>query len=171
MRTAIALTAVLFAVTFTARPLPAQVKSAQQKPATKKTAPRGGPFPGLIEALQKSPGCLGVERAITVSRKNVIFAWFKDKKSAVAWYNSEYHRKVMAKSFPKVAGGEPLKDVADDVGPIMAIASITLSGKAQVEGTKLPISQIAIELYTPLKGGLSYGGTFAPKGVKAKGVK
>ncbi len=101
----------------------------------------------------------------------MIFAWFKDKKSAVAWYNSDYHTKIMAKSFTKVAGGEPLKDVADDVGPILAIASITLSGKAQVKGTKLPISQIAIELYTPLKGGLSFGGTFAPDGVKAKGAK
>ena len=104
-------------------------------------------------------------------RKNLIFAWFKDKKSAVAWYNSDYHQKIMAKSFPKLAGREPLKDVADDVGPVLAIAAVTFSGKAQVKGTKLPISQIAIELYTPLKGGVSFGGTFAPKGVKAKEKK
>jgi hypothetical protein len=32
--------------------------------------------------------------------------------------------------------------------------------------TSLPISQIAIELYTPLPGGLSLGGTFAPEGME-----
>lgn len=150
----------------------AQVSTAAQaRPAAKKSARPSGPFPGLIEALQKSPGCLGVERAVTVSRKNVIFTWFKDKKSAMAWYNSDYHQKMVAKFFPNRAGGEPLKGLADDVGPIMAIASITLSSKPQVKGTPLPISQIAIELYAPLKGGLSFGGTFAPKGVAAAKAK
>ncbi len=118
--------------------------------------------------MKKSPGCLGVESAVTASRKNVLFVWFKDKKSAVAWYNSKYHQAILAKFFPKAGvRKEPLKNVPDNAGPILAIASFTAADKPRVKGTKLPFSQIAIELYAPLKGGLAFGGTFAPKGVKA----
>jgi len=48
----------------------------------------------------------------------------------------------------------------------MAIASITFTDKPKLKGVKLPISQIAIELYAPLKGGLALGGTFAPSAMK-----
>jgi hypothetical protein len=34
----------------------------------------------------------------------------------------------------------------------------------------LPVSQIAIELYAPLPGGLAAGGRFAPSSVKVKGL-
>ena len=74
----------------------------------------------------------------------------------------------MDRFFPANRVG-PLVGVADDIGPIMAIASITPSDKPSVAGTQLPISQIAIELYAPVKGGLSLGGTFAPKDLKVKG--
>jgi hypothetical protein len=35
---------------------------------------------------------------------------------------------------------------------------------------KLPVSQIAIELYAPLPAGLAAGGRFAPSTVKVKGL-
>ena len=134
----------------------------KKKPAKK---PQPG-FPGLLTALKKSPGCIGIETANTGSGKNVIFAWFKDKKAAIAWYNSEYHQTVVNRFFPNNKGRKPLKDVPDNVGPIMAIASITFSKKPGFKGVKLPISQIAIELYAPLKGGVSLGGTFSPAEMK-----
>lgn len=162
MRTRISLGAALIAAALAAHPATAQDKPKKKPPEI---------FPGLTAALKKSPGFLGMESAVTRSRKNVLFIWFKDKKAAVAWYNSDYHQKVMAKFFPKRVGGEPLKGVAEGTGPILAIASITLTDKPKVAGTKLPISQIAIELYTPLKGGLAVGGSFAPKFVQAKAAK
>jgi hypothetical protein len=50
------------------------------------------------------------------------------------------------------------------------VASITLSKQPQVSGVQLPVSQIAIELYAPLPGGLAAGGRFAPSTVKVKGL-
>lgn len=134
--------------------------------AKKQPKPRSAGFPGLLTALKKSPGCIGVETAQTASGKGVIFAWFKNKKAAVAWYNSDYHQKMVKRFFPGSGGRTPLKNVPDNAGPIMAIASITFTKKPKFDATKLPISQISIELYSPLKGGLSLGGTFAPAKLK-----
>jgi hypothetical protein len=121
-------------------------------------------FPDLVGALKATPGCLGVETAKTGSGKEVIFAWFEDKKSALKWYYSDVHKGLM-ESFPAPKQGKPLADVPDDSGPIMAIASITLSGKPTKENP-LPFKQIAIELYKPLGGGLSIGGKFSPDKMK-----
>ena len=131
-------------------------------PAPKKDAG----FPDLVAALKATPGCLGVEIAQTGSGKSVIFAWFEDKKAALAWYNSDTHRDVMKRFFPdSPSRRKPLADVADDSGPIMAIASVTLNGKPTKENP-LPFKQIAIELYQPVSGGLSIGGRFAPEKMK-----
>jgi hypothetical protein len=135
---------------------------AQEPPAEKKDKKRG--FPDLIGALKTSPGCLGVETAKTGSGKEVIFAWFEDKKAALKWYYSDTHKEVMNRFFPEEERRKPLADVPDDSGPIMAIASITL-GK-QTKDNPLGSKQIAIELYQPLGGGLSFGGRFAPDKMK-----
>ncbi|MEC9372452.1 MAG: hypothetical protein VYC34_01350, partial [Planctomycetota bacterium] len=128
-------------------------------------------FPDLTAGLMDTEGCLGVEVAQTGSGKNVIFAWFKDKESCLNWYYHPMHRGAMKTFFPDSEdAGQPLEDVPHDVGPIMAIASITFDQKANFEQTDLPISQIAIELYTPLKGGISLGGTFAPAAMDVPGV-
>lgn len=128
-------------------------------------------FPDLPAALRKSPGCLGVETARTSSGKNVIFAWFEDKKAVEAWYYSDVHRGAMTKFFPESGAGKPLDGVPDDVGPILTIASITFAKEPKRAETSLPISQISIELYTPLKGGIFLGETFAPKGMKVPDMK
>src|SRR5262245_28351929 len=54
---------------------------------------RGG-FPDLVAALKATPGCLGVETARTSSGKQVIFAWFENKKAVLAWYYSDTHQAV-----------------------------------------------------------------------------
>ena len=131
-----------------------------EPPATQKGKSEG--YPDLVGGLKATPGCLGVETARTASGKQVIFAWFQDKKAALAWYYSDTHQEVMKRFFPERKRlGKPLADVPDDSGPIMAIASITLKGPPTKENP-LPFTQIAIELYQPLGGGISIGGRFAP---------
>jgi hypothetical protein len=122
-------------------------------------------LPDLVGALKEIPGCLGVETAKTASGKSVIFAWFEDKKAALKWYYSDTHVALMKQFFPERKGRKPLADVPDDSGPIMAIASITLTDKPTKENP-LPYKQIAIELYQPLGGGISIGGKFAPEKMK-----
>ena len=59
----------------------------------------------------------------------------------------------------------------DDIGPIMAIAAITFSDEAEFEATQLPISQISIELYAPITGGVYLGGRFAPESFAVEGMR
>src|SRR5688572_21034408 len=131
-------------------------------------------FPDLVGALKSTPGCVGVEVARTGSGKQVIFAWFEDKKAALNWYYSDTHQAAMKQFFPQSqepSKRTPMKDVPDDAGPVLAIASLTLADKAPGDITTLPISQIAIELYRPLPGGISLGGRFAPAAVKVPGLR
>ena len=132
--------------------------------------PHGGPagFPDLVGGLKATEGCIGVEAAQTSSGKQVIFAWFEDKQAVERWYYSDMHMGVM-KAFPLGGGGKPMKDVPDDIGPIMCIASVTMNDGG--EDSPMPMSQIAIELYTPITGGIYVGGRFAPEGLKVKGMK
>ena len=133
-------------------------------------APQQG-FPDLIGALKSTPGCLGVEAARTASGKQVLFAWFENKKAVLNWFYSDAHQQLMRTFAPGGSTGrKPLGDIADDSGPILAIASLTYTDKPQVAGVQLPVSQIAIELYAPLPGGLAAGGRFAPTTVKVPGL-
>jgi hypothetical protein len=140
-----------------------------QAPAPQQGPPAG--LPDLIGMLKATPGVLGVDAAQTMSGKQVIFAWFENKKAALNWYYSEGHQQLV-KTFASGGnpGRTPMADVPDDGNPILAVASITLSKQPQVSGVQLPVSQIAIELYAPLPGGLAAGGRFAPSSVKVKGL-
>jgi hypothetical protein len=135
-------------------------------------APAANPVMNLPAIVKASPGVLGIETAQTESGKLVIFAWFENKKAALTWYYSQAHQSLM-----KMAGGgsrsrTPMADVPDDGRPIMAIASLTLAKPAEgIPQSGLPaVSQIAIELYAPLPGGLAAGGRFAPTGVAVPGL-
>jgi hypothetical protein len=118
----------------------------------------------------------------------VIFAWFEDKKATMRWYESDVHQTFMmgmseaaaasgadtaegadADTSAKDAERVPLAGVPDGV-PVMCIATITPSAKPLVEGFPMPISQVSIELYTPLPGGLSLNGKFAPAALKVPGM-
>lgn len=138
-------------------------------PAKPKTNTQG--FPDLVGALKKTPGCLGVETAKTGSGKQVIFAWFEDKKAALAWYHSDVHQQLMKRFFPDGNySSKPMADIPDDSGPILAIASLTPNDKPTKENPS-PFKQIAIELYQPVNGGLSEGGRFAPEKMKIPAKK
>lgn len=129
----------------------------------------------LPDAIRATPGCLGVELAQTASGKQVIFAWFENKKAVLAWYYSDLHRMLMkmSGSAPRTTGPAPLADVPDDGRPVMTIATITpASPGAGVQVGPFPaITQISIEMYAPLPGGLAAGGRFAPSSVPVPGLK
>lgn len=128
-------------------------------------------LPDLVSALRTIQGCIGVETARTESGKDVIFAWFEDKKAVLRWYHSEMHQMFIRTFFSNYTPQGPLKSVPDDVGPIMVIASITLASKPRFAETSLPIAQISIELYRPLPGGLYLGGRFAPSSLKVPNMR
>jgi hypothetical protein len=135
--------------------------------------PQGAPagLPDLIGMLRATPGVLGVDAAQTMSGKQVIFAWFENKKAALNWYYSPGHQNLMKTlASGGTPGRTPMAEVPDDGNPILAIASLTLSKEPQVSGVQLPVSQIAIELYAPLPGGLAAGGRFAPGSVTVKNL-
>jgi len=127
--------------------------------------------PDLVAALRATPGVLGVEAGQMTSGKQAIFAWFENKQAVLTWFYSDAHQALMRTFTPGAASGRtPLAQIADDSGPILAIASITMSGAPQVGGVQMPVSQIAIELYAALPGGLAAGGRFAPSAVKVPGL-
>ena len=57
------------------------------------------------------------------------------------------------------------------LGDCLRGLELTISDKPQIEGTTMPISQISIELYKPVTGGIFFGSRFAPEGLKVKGMK
>jgi hypothetical protein len=129
-------------------------------------------MPDLVGALKATPGVLGVDAGQMTSGKQVIFAWFENKQAVMNWYNSDVHRQLMNgfRSGPGRPGG-PMAGVKDDSGPILAIASLTMDRAAVQRGDmKSAMTQIAIELYAPLPGGLAAGGRFAPSSVKVPGL-
>jgi hypothetical protein len=130
--------------------------------------PQGMPDLDLADALRDIPGCLGVETAMASSGKSVIFAWFKDREACMDWYYSDTHQGAMMQFMTGDLefGHEPMAHVEEDCGPILCIASLTPSRGKDVAGMNLPISQIAIELYTPLPAGIAVGGRFAPAALK-----
>lgn len=139
--------------------------------AAQAPSPSGG-LPDLVGALKAVPGVLGVETARTSSGKNVIFAWFENKQAVLNWYNSDVHRQLM-NGFS--GGGRrpdgPLAGIKDDAGPVLAIASLTIDPAKMKDGDmRSATTQIAIELYAPLPGGLAAGGRFAPSSLTVPGL-
>ena len=148
---------------------------AQDQPAPEPPSDRPA-LPDLVGALKSTPGCLGLELAEMPSGKRLIFAWFENKKAVVSWYYSEPHQQLVDQFFPQARSSEteprrPLEEYADDFGPIMIIVSITMAPEPKFKETTLSFSQIAIEMYAPLAGGLFVGGRFAPEGVTVSKMK
>jgi len=169
------LSAAVLCGAFTAGGFAWQNAASPSKPADKpqQAPPPGahgmGPLPDMIGAIKNAPGCLGVELAQTMSGKRVIFSWFEDKKSVINWYYSEPHQQMMDAFFNETSANfKPLEHVPDDAGPLLVIASLTMAEGEKLKESTMPISQIAIEIYEPVTGGLFLGGRFAPEGVKVE---
>ena len=134
-----------------------------------RTVPPYGQFPDLVGGLQKTPGCLKVDTARTTSGKQVIFAWFENKRAVLTWYYSEPHIAAMRLTGSE-PGGRPLANVPDDDQPVLAVASVTVNGNPTPD-QPMALSQIAIELYRPLPGGIAVGGRFGPDNMKVPGLR
>jgi hypothetical protein len=140
-------------------------------PAVISVQAQGQTGPDLIGALKATPGVLGVEAGQMMSGKQVIFAWFENKKAVLTWYYSDAHQALMMQFGARPRPSGPLANVPDDGTPVLAIASVTLNGAPPSTATDLKaVPQIAIELYAPLPGGLAVGGRFAPSSVKVPGM-
>jgi hypothetical protein len=135
-----------------------------------RTVPPVSAFPDLVGALKATPGCLGVETARTAGGKQVIFAWFEDRKAVMTWYYSDTHMASLnlVGAHPSA---HPMAGVPDDGRPVLAIASLTPTTNTGDATNPLSIAQIAIELYTPLPGGVAAGGRFAPAALKVPGLR
>lgn len=143
---------------------------ASATPAHAQTTPGG--FPNVVKALRASPGCLGVETGQTTSGRQVIFAWFENKKALVDWYHSDVHQRAMRAVFPNQNfDARPLPDLADDSGPILTIVSVKFADQPAAGATVRAITSIGIELYGPLPGGIAVGGRFAPEALTVKGLR
>ncbi|MGH7180072.1 MAG: hypothetical protein ACREJC_22025 [Tepidisphaeraceae bacterium] len=140
-----------------------------QAPATQPVGPGAQGIPDLVAGLKATPGCLGVQVGrVNDGKTAAIFAFFENKKAALSWYYSPMHQQVVRMiDKDNDRSPKPMEEVPDDV-PVMAVASITIGGKPAVEGSPIPFSQIAIELYTPLTGGLELGGGFSPDSFRAR---
>lgn len=118
----------------------------------------------LVAGLKNTPGCLDVQLCQWQGGKQSIVAWFKDKESVLKWYHNPIHKGMM-----RGMGGAqraPMQAVPDDIGPVMVIATITLSQDGQkVPGFPVPISQVSIELFKPLDAGASLNGRLNPKDI------
>lgn len=128
----------------------------------------------LIQGLESTEGCLGVDAGQFKSGKNAIIAWFENKAAAIRWYNSRTHMGAMHMAMGEQAATmkhDPLSHVDDPTIPIMVIASITFQNEPAIEGMNLPISQIAIELYTPLPGGAYITSRLAPDSLDVPHMK
>jgi hypothetical protein len=105
-----------------------------------------------------------LETGQTSSGKRVIFAWFESKKALIGWYRSDVHQRAMKAVFPSQSfDREPLPDLAEDSGPILAIVSVKLADGPRPDGSAMPISSIGIELYGPLPGGVAVGARSATR--------
>lgn len=133
------------------------------------TVPPLSAFPDLIGGLRNTPGCLGVETARTASGKQVIFAWFENRKAVMNWYYSDTHVAAM-RLVGNAPSAHPMAAVPDDDVPVLAVASVTLASSTTDTSSPMALSQIAIELYRPLPGGVSVGGRFAPASMNIPGL-
>ena len=117
----------------------------------------------LVEQLRATDGCLDAQAVRMPDGRAVIFGWFKDKTAAMNWYRNPMHTALRHMSRLADDGREPMADVPDGT-PIMAVACLSFDGPPAVAGSAIPFSSIAIELYSPLEGGLKLGRGFAPDG-------
>ncbi len=147
-----------------AAPPKVEAKPAEAKPA-------GPTLADLSSAVKASPGCLGVKSVQAEGGQFAIFSWFENKEALLKWYYGDVHQGLISRFFPNAPSIEPLKDIPDNSGPIMVIASVTFNDPKSPDSGKGPFKQISIELYQPLPGGLAIGGRFAPAELKVPGMK
>ena len=97
----------------------------------------------FLAKLEKQPGLLGVHALSSIDNRGmlVILTWWENKKALNDWFYSETHQAIIGQFYGKA---QPAS------GPV---------------GSKTPaggMGQVGIELFTPLPGGMVYGGGLTP---------
>jgi hypothetical protein len=130
-------------------------------------------FPDLGAGLKATPGCLDVKStALADGKMLTIFAWFENKAALNAWYKSPMHQGAMKRFFPNMPGhAEAIPAFKDEKSPLLVVATVTPADRPLLAGSPLAVSQIAIEVYTPVPGGLAFGGGFGPESLKVPGLR
>lgn len=118
----------------------------------------------LLGALRETEGCLKAEAVQFQDGRLAILAWFQNKDAAVRWYNNGFHQRMVAMTGGKPEDRQPLEHVKDPNQPLMVIASMVMDPANKRVPGPMPISEISIEIYTPVPGGAMIGGRLAPKG-------
>jgi tetratricopeptide (TPR) repeat protein len=97
----------------------------------------------FLAKLEKQPGLLGVHALSSVDNRGmlVILTWWENKKALNDWFYSEAHQAIIGEFYGK---GKP------GAGP--------LDSKTPTGG----MGQVGVELFTPLPGGMVFGGGLAP---------
>lgn len=99
----------------------------------------------MMDELHQSPGMLGAHTATSFEHPGMflIFTWWKNKQALNAFYYSEAHQSWMRQRATAVTG----------------------TGTTYFESGP---SQVGIELFSPLPGGIRFGGRFTPDGASVK---
>lgn len=97
----------------------------------------------FLAKLEKQPGLLGVHALSSIDHPGmlVILTWWENKKALNDWFYSESHQAIIGEFYGKA---QPA------AGPV---------------GSKTPtggMGQVGIELFTPLPGGMVFGGGLMP---------
>ncbi len=119
--------------------------------------------------MKSTKGCLGVQSAKAEDGKSILFAWFENREAVLRWYHHRAHREIVEKYFGDEKLRKPLEGIKEHKGPVLVVASMTESDKPTKPFTAF--SQLSIELYAPLSGGLFVGGRFSPDTLKVPGLR
>jgi quinol monooxygenase YgiN len=97
----------------------------------------------FLAKLEKQPGLLGVHALSSIDNRGmlVILTWWENKKALNDWFYSETHQGIISQFY---GSAQP--------------ASGTVGSKTPTGG----MGQVGIELFTPLPGGMVYGGGLTP---------
>lgn len=131
---------------------------------TRAQAPQGGGLEFFVSAMQKAPGCLGLERAQVMGGRLALFGWFDSSASADSFINGPICQGMRQLAKVPEAGVTKSGSVK---GPVLVVASFTPSKDPQAP---LGLGQVAVERLVPVAGGFAYGGRFAPEKVLVPGL-
>jgi hypothetical protein len=107
-------------------------------------------LPGSMQTflinLDKQPGLLGVHVLSSIDHPGmlVILTWWENKRALNDWFYSETHQGIITQYY-----GNGARDAA--------AAKPNDSARSMTQG-----SQVGIELFAPLPGGMEYGGGLTP---------
>lgn len=116
----------------------------------------------IFDALRSIPGCLGWSWPIANPGTIRSSLGSRTKDALVRWYYSSFHKNLQSTYFPEETPGEPLAHVFYPGGPIVAIASFTLTHEMEPASPMLSLEEITVELFSPLSADTLLGTALDP---------